>query len=60
MFFDYPLMGGSVRKTVVPGICRNTPASSNMAPTQSMTLYFQPVKIKQSTKEAEAMECDVQ
>ena len=24
MFFDYPLMVGSVCKAVVPGICRNT------------------------------------
>ena len=48
-FFDYPLMAGSARKAVVSDVGR-TPASWNVAPTQSMTLLFQTVKIRQSKR----------
>ena len=42
-------MVGSARKAVVPGILQKCgPAPGNMAPTHSMTSFFQPVKIKQS------------
>ena len=53
-------MVGSALNVVVPGISfLETPASINMAPTQPITSFFQPIKIKQSEK-AEAMECDAQ
>ena len=46
-FFEHTLRVGSACKAVMAATFEETPASGYMAPTQSMTSFFKPVKIIQ-------------
>ena len=57
-FLEYPLMVGSTRKAVVPGVCRNTCFWQYGA--DSVYDLVLSTDQNQTVEEAEAMECDAQ